>query len=141
VFTVQEELGVRGAKTSAYALNPDIGIAVDVTGTGDTPKARPMAIKTRRRACHQSEGCAGDWPIPGSKELMVKRAKELGIPYQMEILDAGGTDAGAYPSYQGREFLQGYCQYHAVMYTVTARWWMQADLENGVKLIAENTGR
>ena len=45
VFTVQEELGVRGAKTSAYALNPDIGIAVDVTRTGDTPKARPMEVK------------------------------------------------------------------------------------------------
>ncbi|HOB20928.1 MAG TPA: M28 family peptidase, partial [Candidatus Atribacteria bacterium] len=42
VFTVQEEVGLRGARTSAYGIMPDIGISVDVTLTGDTPKSRPM---------------------------------------------------------------------------------------------------
>jgi len=94
VFTVQEELGVRGAKTSAYALDPHVGIAVDVTLTGDTPKSKLMAVR-------MGEGPAikvKDVLImahPKVKELMITRAREAGVPYQMEILEAGGTDAGA----------------------------------------------
>ena len=44
VFTVQEEVGLRGARTSAYRINPDMGIALDVTGSGDTPKAKTFAV-------------------------------------------------------------------------------------------------
>lgn len=94
VFTVQEELGIRGAKTAAYGLNPDIAIAVDVTATGDTPKARTMAVELGKGAaikvkdnsvlCH-----------PKVKNLMIDTAKKWNIPYQMEVLEFGGTDAGA----------------------------------------------
>jgi putative aminopeptidase FrvX len=94
VFTVQEELGLRGARTSAYALNPDIGIAVDVTTTGDTPKSRPMAVKLGAGPAIKVKD-SSLLAHPKVKELMVERAKEAGIPYQMEILEAGGTDAGA----------------------------------------------
>ncbi len=45
VFTVQEELGLRGAKTSAYSIMPDIAIALDVTLTGDTPESNLMDVK------------------------------------------------------------------------------------------------
>lgn len=94
VFTVQEEVGIRGAKTSAYSINPDYGIALDVTATGDTPKARTMAVKL------------GDGPAikirdnsvlchPTVKNHMVKQAKENNIPYQLEVLEFGGTDSGA----------------------------------------------
>ncbi|NLX71655.1 MAG: M42 family metallopeptidase [Clostridiales bacterium] len=133
VFTVQEELGVRGAKTSAYALNPDIGIAVDVTGTGDTPKARPMAVKLGGGPAIKVKD-ALVLAHPRVKELMVKRAKELGIPYQMEILDAGGTDAGAI--HLTREgipsgVLSIPCRYvHSDSEMVDA-----GDIENGVKLM------
>ena len=94
VFTTQEEVGIRGAKTSAYSINPDIGISVDVTTTGDTPKSRPMAInlgdgpavkvKDASLICH-----------PMVKNLMIQRAEEAGIPYQLEVLEFGGTDSGA----------------------------------------------
>jgi putative aminopeptidase FrvX len=44
VFTTQEEVGTRGASTSAFGIDPDIGLALDVTLTGDTPKSKPMSI-------------------------------------------------------------------------------------------------
>ena len=43
VFSVQEEVGVRGATAAAFGVDPDLGLAVDVTGTGDTPKAHQGA--------------------------------------------------------------------------------------------------
>ncbi|SJZ38402.1 M42 family metallopeptidase [Selenihalanaerobacter shriftii] len=94
VFTVQEEVGIRGAQTSAFGIDPDIGIAVDVTATGDTPEARTMAvslgegpaikIKDRSVITH-----------PKVKDLMVKVAEQEEIPYQFEVLEFGGTDAGS----------------------------------------------
>ena len=48
VFTVQEELGLRGAKAAAFGINPDLAIAIDVTGTGDAPKAKHMAVSLRK---------------------------------------------------------------------------------------------
>ena len=44
VFTVQEEVGLRGAGTSGYGVEPEIALAVDVTLTGDTPECAPMAV-------------------------------------------------------------------------------------------------
>ena len=133
VFTVQEELGVRGAKTSAYALNPDIGIAVDVTRTGDTPKARPMEVKLGGGPAIKIKDSLV-MAHPRVRELMVKKAKEIGIPYQMEILEAGGTDAG--PIHLTREGVPSGvisipCRYvHSDSEMVDA-----SDLENGVKLL------
>ncbi|WP_425448653.1 M42 family metallopeptidase [Dethiothermospora halolimnae] len=94
VFTVQEELGLRGARTSAYGVNPDVGIAIDVTGTGDTPKARRFAVGLDKGTAIKVK----DNSIlvhPKVKELMVNTAKENNINYQMEVLEFGGTDSGA----------------------------------------------
>ncbi len=94
VFTVQEELGLRGAKTAAYRCGPDYGLAVDVTAVGDTPKAPTMAVslgkgpavkvKDRSVFCH-----------PRVRRLLVETAEKHGIPYQLEVLERGGTDIGA----------------------------------------------
>lgn len=133
VFTVQEELGVRGAKTAAYALNPDVGIAVDVTLTGDTPKSRPMAVKLGGGPAIKVKDVLV-LAHPKVRNLMVKRAREAGIPYQMEILEAGGTDAGAI--HLTREgipsgVLSIPCRHvHSDSEMVDAN-----DLENGVKLM------
>jgi putative aminopeptidase FrvX len=94
VFATQEEVGLRGARAAAYGISPDVGIALDVTRTGDTPKTRTMdvslgngaAIKVKDSSliCH-----------PALKNYMVKVAKEKGIKFQMEVLEAGGTDSAA----------------------------------------------
>lgn len=94
VFSVQEEVGLRGAGPAAYGLNPDLALAIDVTATGDTPKAETMdvslgkgvAVKVMDRSLLTHARV---------KELLVETAKAENIPYQMEILTFGGTDAGA----------------------------------------------
>lgn len=94
VFSVQEEVGLRGAKTAAYRINPDIGISLDVTAHGDTPKAKRFAVGLNKGAAIKVK----DSSIichPKIKELLVKTAKDNQIPYQMEVLEFGGTNSGA----------------------------------------------
>jgi putative aminopeptidase FrvX len=94
VFTVQEEVGIRGATTSAYSVHPEAAIALDVTPTGDTPESRIIpvclgkgpAIKVKDR---------GMIAHVGLKNLLVQTAKANGIPWQLEVMDLGSTDAMA----------------------------------------------
>lgn len=94
VFSVSEELGLRGAKAAAPAIAPDFAVAVDVTLTGDLPGKPKMAVKL---------GCGPAIKVKDSsilchpyiKELMVQTCEKNEIPYQMEVLENGGTDAGA----------------------------------------------
>ncbi len=95
VATVQEEIGLRGAKTSAFGIDPKVGIAVDVTFAMDTPKLKLQ------------KGIVGDIRVGGGPviargpninhrlfELFVETAEEEGIPYQIEGIPRGtGTDA------------------------------------------------
>lgn len=93
VFTVQEEVGIRGAKTSAYAINPDVGLAVDITSSGDTPGSKRfkislhdgVAIKVRDNSLLSH---------PKVNSFLTDLCKENEIKYQMEVLEFGGTDAG-----------------------------------------------
>ncbi|HHT69430.1 MAG TPA: M42 family metallopeptidase [Firmicutes bacterium] len=94
VFTSQEEVGLRGARTAAYGIEPDLGIALDVTLTGDMPEARRMDVSLGRGAAIKVKD-SSLIAHPKVKDLLVDLAEEKQIPYQMEVLDAGGTDAGA----------------------------------------------
>lgn len=94
VFTTQEEVGVRGARTGAYGINPDYGIALDVTVAGDTPKVEKVAVKLGHGAAIKARDALHIVP-PALKALMVKRAQDAKIPYQIEVLEAGSTDASA----------------------------------------------
>ena len=94
VFTAQEEVGLRGGRTSAFSVMPDVGIAIDVTDVGDTPDAAKSdvkigdgaAIKVMDRSVLCDRGV-----VNTLKDL----AQENKIPYTSEIMTDGGTDAGA----------------------------------------------
>ena len=93
-FTVQEEVGCRGSKTAAYAIMPDIGIALDVTATGDTQGAAPMAVKLGGGAAIniKDSSVVCDRSLV---EIMKKEAEDKKIKHQFEILTGGGTDTSS----------------------------------------------
>ena len=94
VFTVQEEATLAGARTSAFGINPDMALAVDVTGTGDTPESNHMAVSLGEGPAIKVKD-AGMVAHSGVKELMVRRAEGARLPYQLEVLTGGTTDAMA----------------------------------------------
>ena len=94
VFTTQEEIGTRGATTSAFGIDPDIGLAVDVTLTGDTPKSSKMEVSLGSGPAIKVKdgGMLADPRIVGWMLRMAEKAK---IPCQREVLEGGSTDARA----------------------------------------------
>jgi len=94
VFTTQEEVGLRGAAVSAYGLEPEVALAVDVTGTGDVPEAKPMAVELGAGPAVKVMD-SGFLSHPGVKQWLIAGAERLGIPYQREVLEFGSTDARA----------------------------------------------
>ena len=94
VFTVQEEVGLRGATTSSYGVAPDLALSVDVTTTGDTPEAHTMAVSLGNGpAIKVKDG--GMLAHPGVKNWLIETAEANEIPYQLEVLEGGTTDARA----------------------------------------------
>ncbi len=94
VFSVQEEVTLSGARTSAYKIDPDMAIAVDVTLTGDTPKALPMAVELGKGPAIKVQD-SGMIAHPEVRKWLIAAAERAGIPYQQEILLGGSTDAAA----------------------------------------------
>ena len=94
VFTVQEEVGTRGAGTAAFGIEPDLALAVDVTGTGDTPEAHTMDVKLGKGAAIKVMD-RGSIAHPGIKNMLAEIAEENNISYQYEVLEFGATDARA----------------------------------------------
>lgn len=93
VFTTQEEVGLRGARTAAYGIAPDYAIAIDVTDTGDTPEADKIAVKLGLGAAVKvmdySVICDAE-----VREKLVVLAEKNKVDYQLEVMLDGGTDAG-----------------------------------------------
>lgn len=94
VFSTQEEVGLRGATTAAFGVDPDLGLSVDVTGVGDTPKGATMEVSLGKGpAVKVRDGrMLAD---PRIVRWMADSAEKAGLPYQMEVLEAGSTDAAA----------------------------------------------
>lgn len=134
---VQEEIGLRGARTVAAKVKPDIGFAVDVGIAGDTPGV----------SSKEASGKMGDGPQivlfdasmvshKGLRDLVVETAEQHGIPYQFETIPGGGTDAGSiHLANEGVPSLAiciptRYIHSHAAMLH-------KKDYENAVRLIVE----
>jgi len=94
VFCVQEEVGTRGAEAAANRILPDVGIALDVTRTGDVPEAKAMSVSLGDGPAIKVRD-SGMIAHAGLVRLMRRRAEEAGIRYQMEVLEGGSTDARA----------------------------------------------
>ena len=94
VFTAQEEVGLRGAKTSAFSINPDMAVAVDVSNVGDTPESLELNLRLGKGPAVKIKDSS--FIIHESvKNLLIDCAKESPVPYQLEAANRGGTDAGA----------------------------------------------
>ncbi len=99
VFTVQEEVGLKGARTSAFGLKPDVALATDVTITGDHPgiEKKHSAIEMGKGpsiTVSDAEGRGIIVPEPVLKWLK-EAAESNNIPYQLEVGTGGTTDASA----------------------------------------------
>lgn len=99
VFTVQAQLGPRGAKTSAFALKPDAALVVDVTPARDTPEDRAPGVKLGAGPGIRVKD-ARFVSNPSIRQALIGAAENGKIPYQMEVLQTdddpsriGGTDA------------------------------------------------
>lgn len=96
VACVQEEVGLRGATTSAYAVEPDIGIAIDVTLACDTPGiTRDEAVTEFGKGAAIKVMDSASISHRGLFEEFLDLARKKRIPHQLEVLPRGGTDAGA----------------------------------------------
>ncbi len=94
VGTVQEEVGLRGAMTSAFGIDPDFGIALDVTVAGDTPGVKEVEAPVKmNKGPSLTIADSGLIVHPKVLRLLVDAAKEKKIPYQLEVGLPGSTDA------------------------------------------------
>lgn len=135
VFTVQEEVGCKGALTAAAAIEPHMGIAIDLCYSGDE-LAADMEMPVRLgcgptiKIKDQSVICS-----PAAIEFMRTAAKNSGIAYQDEIITAGGTDTSSI-MHSAKGALAGCMSIpgrniHSPCEIVSIR-----DMENGARLIA-----
>jgi endoglucanase len=96
VVSVQEEVGVRGAATSAFGVEPDLGVALDVTIAADLPGA-DKSRHTGSLGSGVSIGVMDSGSISDPRLVRAFRelAEQHGIPHELEVWLGGGTDAGA----------------------------------------------
>jgi endoglucanase len=93
VFTVQEEVGTRGAGPASYGIDPEIGLALDVTPASDVPNTRernPISLGGGPAIKVKDAGVISD---PRIVQEMTRLAEKNRIPHQFEVMEMGGTDA------------------------------------------------
>jgi endoglucanase len=98
VATVQEEVGLKGARTSAFAISPDAAIAIDVTIASDVPGVSKAEWYTRLGKgpaikIADGRGATGLIAHPKIVEMLINVAEKYKVPYQLEVAAGGTTDA------------------------------------------------
>lgn len=95
-FTVQEEVGTRGARAAAFAAEPDIALVLEATTACDI-----SGSSEDKRVCELGKGCVVSYMDRGTiydrelYRLAFETAEKLGVPVQTKTLVAGGNDSGA----------------------------------------------
>lgn len=98
VATVQEEVGLKGARVAAYAITPDVAVALDVTIASDVagvPEQEWVTQLGKGPAIKVVDGRAASGLIahPAVRDKLVEIARQYGIPHQIEVAPGGTTDA------------------------------------------------
>ncbi|MFB0543308.1 MAG: M20/M25/M40 family metallo-hydrolase, partial [Candidatus Bathyarchaeia archaeon] len=93
--TVQEEVGLRGAQTTAHLVDPDVGVVLEVDIAGDVPgiasKEAPAKMGKGPSLITFDRSMIPNQPL---KELVIETAAKAQIPLQLSQVSGGGTDAG-----------------------------------------------
>jgi endoglucanase len=93
--TTQEEVGLRGARTAAQMIKPDIGIALEVDIAGDVPGVDQTKAPAKMGKGPSILTYDGSMiPNPRFRDFVIKTAEEMEIPHQLSLVAGGGTDAG-----------------------------------------------
>lgn len=137
--TVQEEVGLRGAKTLVHQVNPDIAIALDVGIAGDTPG---IVEDDRARYADVGKGPlfmifdATTLPNRRFRDFVLDTASDAKIPVQVESLAGGGTDAGSFHLHASGvpSISIGYATRYIHSHNAVFH---QDDFDHGVQLITE----
>jgi tetrahedral aminopeptidase len=95
VFTAQQTVGARGAKTAAFRLEPDLALIVDAAPAGDMPKAERMELKLGAGPAIKIMDGTAIVPLQ-VKEQLITAAETAGIHVQYEVWPRGLSDAGAF---------------------------------------------
>jgi len=135
VFSVQEQVGARGAITAAYGVDPDLGIAVDATPSGDTPAGRKLVASLGKGPAIRVRDGSTLFD-PSIVDWMVRTAEAAGLPFQLEVVEKEYTGGRAIQlSHAGVPVgcLSLPCRY---MHTASEMVDYQ-DLQNGVRFMLE----
>jgi len=96
VGSIQEELGIRGARTAAWQVDPDYGLALEGTFVADVPNTRPDRVSSKIKGGPVLTVLDGtSLTHPHILKTLIKVAREKAIPFQFKKVMVGGTDAGA----------------------------------------------
>ncbi len=96
VGSVQEELGIRGARTAAWQVNPDFGLALEGTFVSDVPATRPDRVSSKIKGGPVVTIMdRTSFTHPHVLKTLIKVGREKSIPFQFKQVPTGGTDAGA----------------------------------------------
>ncbi|MEX0929033.1 MAG: M42 family metallopeptidase [Balneolales bacterium] len=138
VFTVQEEVGLRGARVAATRIKPDIGMNLDITLANDFPGVEPQ-----QRITELGKGTAvkimdGSVICTASLvEFMEKTASDNAIPFQREVLTAGGTDTSAMQYLTGVGARVGCISTPTRYVHSTVEAASRKDIDSGIALLSE----